>query len=314
MSVPQKTRNGNIPARRSKRFGSADIAALLGLEDAFESPYSMAYRKIHDIESSEETPAMRLGRVLEPFILSEYQLRYDAGQIIREQAHHVYKAWPVASATLDAIEIDAGSSEPVDIEAKTTRDFGWKELPLPYQAQMQWQMGVSGLRKGKAVVLYKPRSEIDVFELDFDEDLFGKMIETAREFWERHIEAGILPEADGHAATTRTLNLFQASDESIEIDDISAVLTELAGVKAAKKTVEAHEEALENKIKARMQTASVGTIGGRPAVTWKSSKSSRIDTKALKAEAPEIAEKYLIESESRRFLIAKAFSTTKESE
>lgn len=314
MSVPAKVRSGNGSKRRSGRMGSADIADLLGLEDAFGSKFSMAYRKINDVESSEETPAMRWGKWLEPLIIAEYQLREDAGQIIKTQAYHEYEPWPIASATLDAIEIDAGDSEPVDIEAKTTREFRWTELPLPYQAQMQWQLGVSGLKRCKAVVFYKPRTEIDVFVVDFDEALFGRMIEVARDFWGRYILTKTLPEADGHEATTRTLKRFEATEGVIDIDQLAPVIEELGGIKAAIKELEGSKDALENRIKAYLGNHTIGTIGGKPAATWKASTSSRIDTKALEAEHPEIAAKFRVESETRRFLITKAFSAKRESE
>lgn len=308
MSVPAKTRNGNMPKARSKRMGSADIAALLGLEDAFDSTFSLFHKKTNEGIATEETAPMRWGRWLEPLILAEYQLREDAGQIVKTQAHHEYKPWPVASATLDAIEIDPESGEPADVEAKTTRDFGWKELPLPYQAQMQWQMGVSGLNRAKAVVLYKPRTEIDVFVVDFDEALFLKMVEMAREFWERHVLANVAPDVDGHPATTRVLKSFEATEGTIDMDQLAPVVEELGGVKAAMKELEGHKDTLENRIKAYLGSYTIGTIDGKPAATWKSSKSSRIDTKALAAELPDVAEKFRVETESRRFLITKAFS------
>lgn len=308
MSVSAPTKNGNMPKARSQRLGSADIAALLGLEDAFESPYSLWYRKVHGQEEIEESPAMRFGKFAEPFILSEYRLREDAGQIVKEQAHHEFKPWPVASATLDAIEIDASDSEPVDLEAKTTREFRWSELPAPYQAQMQWQLGVSGLNRGKAVVFYKPRTEIDVFVVDFDEKLFIRMVEVAREFWEKNVQGKVPPEVDGHEATTRTLKRFEATEGVIDIDPLAPVLEELGGVKAAIKELEGSKDALENRIKAYLGNFTIGTIGGKPAATWKSSTSSRIDTKALEAEHPEIAAKFRVETEARRFLITKAFS------
>ena len=308
MSVPANARNGNMPKARSKRLGSADIAALLGLEDAFESPYSLWHRKVNEVEKSEETAAMRWGRWYEPKILAEYQLRDDAGQIVKQQAHHEYKPWPVASATLDAIEIDAGDSEPVDLEAKTTRDFVWKELPLPYQAQMQWQMGISGIKRGKALVFYKPRTELDVFIVDFDEALFLRMINLARDFWEKNVLANVAPDVDGHPATSRVLNSFEATEGVIDMDQLAPVVEELVGAEAATKELECHKDSLKNRIKAFLGNYTVGTIDGKPAATWKSSKSSRIDTKALEAEHPEIAAKFRVEYETRRFLITKAFS------
>ncbi|MBI1324404.1 hypothetical protein GC170_14635 [bacterium] len=308
MSLPAKVRNGNMPKSRSSRLGSADIAALLGLDDAFESPYSLWWRKTQKIEDGEETAAMRWGKWLEPLILGEYQHRTGA-ELVSFQAHHEFKPWPVASATLDAIEIE--NDQAIDIEAKTTRDYRWEELPVPYLAQMQWQLGVSGLKQAKAVVFYKPKTDIDIFVVDFDQAIFDRMIELAREFWDKHVLTGVPPEADGHEATTRTLKRIEATGGEIDMDQLAPVVAELAGVKAARKQLEEHEDTLENRIKAYLGNCTVGTIEGKPAATWKATKSSRVDTKAMESEYPEIVAKFRIESESRRFVITKAFLTVK---
>lgn len=49
--------------------------------------------------------------------------------------------------------------------------------------------------------------------------------------------------------------------------------------------------------------ADTGTINGRPAVRWSHVTSSRIDTKTLKANNPELAERYTVTTSSRRFTL-----------
>jgi predicted phage-related endonuclease len=49
--------------------------------------------------------------------------------------------------------------------------------------------------------------------------------------------------------------------------------------------------------------ATVGTLDGRPAVRWSAVTSRRIDTKALKEKDPELAERYTVETSSRRFTV-----------
>lgn len=51
--------------------------------------------------------------------------------------------------------------------------------------------------------------------------------------------------------------------------------------------------------------ADTGTINGREAVKWTHVTTNRIDTKALKDKDPELAARYTVTSESRRFGLVK---------
>lgn len=49
--------------------------------------------------------------------------------------------------------------------------------------------------------------------------------------------------------------------------------------------------------------ADTGTLDGRPAVRWTAVTSQRLDIKALKEKDPELAERYTVETTSRRFTV-----------
>ena len=68
------------------------------------------------------------------------------------------------------------------------------------------------------------------------------------------------------------------------------------------KTLEAYNKQFEQEIKLAMGDNNFGE-SKHFTVTYKPSKSVRLDTKRIKKEAPEIYEKYGKETESRRFLI-----------
>ena len=68
---------------------------------------------------------------------------------------------------------------------------------------------------------------------------------------------------------------------------------------------EAEITGIEDEIKARMTELDTDELrGGTCKVTWKQVSSTRIDSKALKKELPDIAAKYSSTSTYRRFLIA----------
>lgn len=63
--------------------------------------------------------------------------------------------------------------------------------------------------------------------------------------------------------------------------------------------------AIEDEIKEEMRTRDVEQLmTGDHTVTWKKVASVRLDTKALKAERPEIYARYAVTSETRRFLVS----------
>ena len=64
-------------------------------------------------------------------------------------------------------------------------------------------------------------------------------------------------------------------------------------------------EALTDEIKADMDRQGVDTLeAGNHTIRWAVVKSNRFDSKSLKSELPEIAERYTVATEYRRFVIA----------
>lgn len=52
--------------------------------------------------------------------------------------------------------------------------------------------------------------------------------------------------------------------------------------------------------------ASIGTLHGRPAVRWTEVASSRLNTKKLKAEHPELVDQFSIPTTTRRFTLVES--------
>ena len=87
-----------------------------------------------------------------------------------------------------------------------------------------------------------------------------------------------------------------------KMDDTVKDLRELIRIK---EELEAEIEAAKDAVKAYMAENGTDVITGLDyKVTWKKVESSRLDTRALKKDLPEIASKYMKKSVSRRFLIA----------
>ena len=91
----------------------------------------------------------------------------------------------------------------------------------------------------------------------------------------------------------------------MSIDVINAKVKELRELRRMADELAGEIESLQDEIKAEMTAREVDTLTGFDwKVTYKTVKSSRLDSKALKAELPEVAARYMKETTSRRFLLA----------
>jgi len=91
----------------------------------------------------------------------------------------------------------------------------------------------------------------------------------------------------------------------MSIDAMNAKVKELRELRRMADELAGEIESLQDEIKAEMTAREVDTLTGFDwKVTYKTVKSSRLDSKALKAELPEVAARYMKETTSRRFLLA----------
>lgn len=94
-------------------------------------------------------------------------------------------------------------------------------------------------------------------------------------------------------------------DESVPLDDMSALYKQLGEAREAARQAKERADEARDQILARLRQmgATVGTIDGRPAVERKIVESSRVDTTKLRREQPDIAAIYTTTSTSERLEI-----------
>ncbi len=289
MSVPAKINRDKLPAPRRKRYGSGDIASILGLLDAFGSPFSIFIAKTtgEEPEPDERTKARWWwGERMEPAILDRYAVLTPGHNPVEggRQKHFVHPDYPFLTATVDGLFTDEHGT--YIVEAKLSNFDLNDGIPHRVQAQAQWQMGVSGIRRAVAAVLFVNdiSRDLQIWDLDFDEQVFDMIFERVMEFHFEYVEKRIAPPIDSHKATTAALKRIKGVDRVADISHLADLVERLGQVKVAKKSIEASETELTNKLKFELDSASVGQIDGKDAVTWRTSKSG-----------------------SRTFLIKKAF-------
>lgn len=289
---------------RKTYLGSADIASLYGVEGAFGSPYEVWARKRGIAPPLEMTEAMEVGVILEDYVLSRYE-REEGEKVGAKQVFFRHPDHEFCGCTVDGLIFNKMGLPVRIVEAKTTRDYKWDEVPLRYEAQVQWQMGCSGIGEADLTVLHRPDLQLKTYRLQFNPSIFSALLDRAVDFWFGFIEPGMQPETDGLAATTEALKAIAASPgKVVEIDQLADRLDALKSAKLMAKEADERVEAITNELRAALGDAEAGTIAGQTAITWKSSFTSRLDTKRLKSEMPDVYERFVTKAESRTFRIS----------
>lgn len=255
-----------LEARRGLVTGT-DIPILLGL-----SPYrceaDLADEKRGLGEPVEETVRMRIGTALQPLIVAEYER--ETGRRVRSQhAMHRHPDLEWAATSLDGIVV--GERRIVELKWTTSRTRFADGLPQDVEAQVAWQLGVTGYPVADVAVL--TADGLSVFEVPADPALFADLVTLAEDFRRRLAEGG--PFARDAARIRRD----HPSDDGTEIEadaDTAEAVKALLDVRAAIARHESTEEALKAAIQARMGDAAVMRGPGWH-VTWKRTK-DREDT------------------------------------
>lgn len=91
----------------------------------------------------------------------------------------------------------------------------------------------------------------------------------------------------------------------MSIDMMNAKVKELRELRRMADELAGEIEAIQDEIKAHMTESNTDTLTGIDwKISWKSVTSKRLDTTALKKALPDVAERFMKESVSKRFTLA----------
>lgn len=274
--------------KRRAGIGASDISAILQMSP-YGTPFTVWADKVHGQER-EATPEMERGKRREDVILEDFEaetgLHVGGRQLLVR-----HPKFPWAMATLDALAFDGPPADHPTVygvedlehalgvvEAKHDGSFSrWAEIPDHHQLQVQWQLAVTGFEHGWLAVWHSGRPEI--YEITADVGLQQMMLDRANDFRAKHITGGIgeptPPEPDDHDATRRAISDLwgpDTADDDVTIElskEMEADLEALQGVKLRLKELDKEKKRLEARLKVSMQEATVGTVDGEIALTWK---------------------------------------------
>lgn len=202
--------------------------------------------------------------------------------------------------------------EDAGLECKTASIYNadkWEDgnIPLHYVMQCCHYMAVTGRRTWyiAAVILGK---EFTYRKLEWDDNLIGRLIELEENFWSDHVVPRVIPSPDGSKACDEVLEQYfhTARKESrIELVGFDEKLRRREEILGFISELQEEQKQIEQEVKLFMgDNESASSQCYR--VSWGNVDSTRLDTKRIKAERPEIYSDYAKVSHSRRFEVRAA--------
>lgn len=175
---------------------------------------------------------------------------------------------------------------------------GSDHVPDEYIAQVQHYLAVTGYTWARLAVLIGG-VDFRIFNIARDEELIRSLIEVERKFWFDHVVADVPPPAQ----TLGDLRQLHPTDDGSTVcadETTERAIYRLKEIKAEVKALEGERKELEFTIQNRLGGASTLTDpDGNTLATWKTQCTRRLDTKALKAAHPDLAEQFTNESTMR---------------
>ena len=286
-------------------IGGSDASAIMG-QNPWASPLTVYLDKVGVAEKA-ETEAMRQGTDCEEVVARRFE-RETGMRVKRCNKMFQHANYPWMLANIDRQIICKGF---VGRECKTTSpynkaDFEAGEVPANYFWQCQHYMAVTGAKEWYLAVMVFSTA-FHVFRVVRNEMAIAKLIEAERSFWHDHVLAGIAPYPMGLDAENAAINGMHTarSDATIDLSDLRESFETLALLEAEESGLNKRIEAIRQAIKLRMGVYTSGRCA-RWNVSYADVQTTRIDSKRLKAEAPDTWKQYSKTTSSRTLKIKEA--------
>ena len=285
--------------------GGSDVAAILGISK-WNSVVSLWMDKTNQTnEPVEENEAMQWGTIMEPIIRKHFA-EVTGKTVVEVKAMLQHPEHPFMLADVDGLTTD-DEGNPAILEIKTASEYKraeWEnDIPSYYQTQVQHYLCVTGVQKAFVAVLIGGNS-FKVYEVDADTEIQAMLVAVEKDFWNK-VQNMIRPEMDGSDAAKNLMDsLYHGgiSEEIVMPDEAIEYVDAYIEACAEEDNAKAKKQEASNHIKEIMGDYDKAICLGH-SISWKPVSSERLDSKALKESEPEIYEKYVKKSISRRFTI-----------
>jgi putative phage-type endonuclease len=315
--------NQDFALLRAKSLGGSDVGAVLGLSK-YRSAVDVWMEKTGKEIAVRDSLPLRFGQFAEEFVASEYALstglslaRHHAAVIHPEYMYmHGHIDRFALNGDLPLIDADGKITACRILECKTANPFaqsewgeaGSDQVPLSYLVQCVWYMMLTNIDRTDLAVLFG-NADFRIYEITRDLELEQMVLERAITFWEDHVLKDIPPPASSES-DYKTLFGKSTVSKSVEAPiETCELIKKLKLLNAQVEQYESEISQIKQSIMGQMQDAEILTFDGQTLATWRAPKpSSRLDTKKLTEEHPDLVHQYQVPIQNSRRLVIKELS------
>ena len=144
-------------------------------------------------------------------------------------------------------------------------------------------------------------------KIERDEEMIQYLITIEERFWNENVMKQIMPDPDGTKNCSEQIaKLYFKSDgrKTIDLYGVDEMLKRREELTQLIERMETEKTSIDQKVKIKMQDAAYGRTE-RYKVSWVSANMTKLDTKKLKSELPDVYDRFCYATSSRRFLVNK---------
>jgi putative phage-type endonuclease len=289
-------------------IGGSDAGTIAGL-NKWKSAYELWLEKTGKKEGFSGNSATSWGNALEEIVAQKYSERTN-NKLRKSNNMFVHKKHKWMTGNVDRLV--AGSKKLVEIKTslgKYRSDVEWGEdgsdiIPEIYFLQVQHYLAVTNYQEADLAALISGSNgaELRIYPIKRDNLIIKRLIDMEYDFWEK-----VQNDTPPIIKSTSDAGLRWRQDDGrtlISDSEQWSNVMQLKNIKDNIKILEKQEEEIKVKLMSFMgDKAFLVDQQGNKLCSWTTQVSNRIDTKAIKEELPDVAEKYTKISESRVFRV-----------
>lgn len=291
---------------RKTGIGGSDAGAVCGLH-----PYSSAMKVFQDKTGNalekQDSEAARIGHDLEQYVAQRFM---EATGLKVRRSNYMYRSKEHPFMIADVDRLVAG--EDAGLECKTASAYNadkWAggDIPLHYMMQCYHYMAVTGKRVWYIAAVILGR-EFTYRRLEWDDGIIRELIRVEKDFWNNHVLTGKIPPPDGSRACDEVIARYfgtARAGTAIELAGFDEKLERRREILGKISELETEKKQIEQEVKLAMGEHELARSGNYR-VSWGNVDSTRLDTKRMKKEKPEVYADYATVSHSRRFEVKAA--------
>lgn len=290
---------------RKQGIGGSDAGAVCGL-NPYRTAIQVYYDKTSDSIEEIYNEAMRQGRELEEYVAKRF-CEASGKRVRRANAMFYDEKNPFMLADVDRMIV----GENAGLECKTASPYSeekWRDdkIPLSYQLQCYHYMSVCNADAWYIAVLIYGR-DFKYYRIERDDEVIGNLIRIEEEFWNEYVLKRVIPDPDGSKTADAAIaeRFKESKSTTIPLTGFDERLERRQEILSLLEKIETEKRQIDQELKLYLGDAEIAE-NEHYRVSWKNFSRSSIDEKRLKAEQPEIYEKYRRETTSRRFTVKAA--------